>query len=244
MGISKGEELCMDSSESEEYCQRRPMSFYSHGFVGCDSLVSQLPIQVGFLETVSPYTFSCLHPNIAVTYCVTVAASGPVLVVEKVETSLTNLISEVGGRLTFRERVDLAFGIMSAVDYLHHHVTVSHGLFNSDVVFFTSDMTAKILDPVAALLTTSSITRPYHTVGQDVKDLKCILSTLFNETSLDFSPVPGHLQAAIDKLVDVNETSLIQDTSQFLDVLCGLRQTTEYCSCPPRRKLMRELLHV
>ena len=50
----------------------------------------------------------CSHVNVAVVYDVDVVSSIPMLEMEKVETSLSSLLGDVGDMVTVRERVDLA----------------------------------------------------------------------------------------------------------------------------------------
>ena len=48
------------------------------------------------------------------------------LEMEKVETSLSSLLCDVGDMVTVRERVILAFGIVCAVKYFHEQLRVAH----------------------------------------------------------------------------------------------------------------------
>ena len=61
----------------------------------------------------------CSHANVAVVYDVDVVSPIPLLELEKVETSLSSVLRDVGQMVTVRERVDLAFGIVCAVEYFH-----------------------------------------------------------------------------------------------------------------------------
>ena len=58
-------------------------------------------------------------------YDVDVSSSVPMLVMEKVETPLSSLLRDVGNMVTVRERVDLAFGIVCALEYFHVHLRVT-----------------------------------------------------------------------------------------------------------------------
>jgi hypothetical protein len=73
-----------------------------------------------------------MHANVAVVYGVCFLKSVPTLVIEKVETSLSSMLLEAVEMVTVREKINLAFGIMSAVEYFHNHLNMSHGLISSD----------------------------------------------------------------------------------------------------------------
>ena len=79
------------------------------------------------------------------------------LEMEKVETSLSSLVCDVGDIVTVRERVDLAFGIVCAVKDFHEQLKVAHGLISCDTVFITQQLSAKLLDPSAAFLLTGKL---------------------------------------------------------------------------------------
>lgn len=181
----------------------------------------------------------CLHPNIAVTYGITTTQSGPTLVMERVETSLSNLLSEVGDKVTVRERVDLAFGILSAVDYLHNQLTVVHGYLDIQHVFFTTSLTAKVLDPTAASLMTDDRTllTSCLTATDDMRQLGKILTALFE--GLQFSPwtAAKSLQAVVALLLDGRSRCFLSDVRAMLD---RLRGTAEYVYCNPKRHVLCE----
>ena len=76
----------------------------------------------------------CTIQAVAVIYDAVICDVGihksvPMLVMEKVETSLSSLLLDVGDMVTMRERIDLAFGVVSAihVQYFHKHLRVAHG---------------------------------------------------------------------------------------------------------------------
>ena len=101
--------------------------------------------------------FVCSHANVAVVYDVDVVSSIPMLEMERVETSLSSILRDVGDLVTVRERVDLAFGIVCTVEYLHDHLRVAHGLISCDTVFVTQQLSAKLLDPSAVFLLTGKL---------------------------------------------------------------------------------------
>jgi hypothetical protein len=173
----------------------------------------------------------CMHANVAVIYDICFLQSVPTLVIEKVETPLSSLLLDVGEMVTLRERVNLAFGIMSAVEYFHDHLNMSHGLICSDTVFVTQQLTAKLLDPLAAYLVTGK--PPDSAVGlqSDLEQVtKLLLHLLSDVWSCDL------LQSIRLEEVDRKGHCL----RPFLEFLDGIRQTAEYCLCPHRHLLCQE----
>ena len=72
----------------------------------------------------------CRHVNVTVVYDVDVVSSVPILEIEKLEKSLSSLLGDVGAIWLpcELERVDLAFGIVCAVEYFHEQLRVAHGV--------------------------------------------------------------------------------------------------------------------
>ena len=113
----------------------------------------------------------CSHVNVAVVYDMNVISSVPTLVTEKVETSLSSLLYDVGQMVTIPERVDLAHGIACAVEYFHYHLKVAHCLINSETVFVTQQLSAKMLDPSTAFLLTGNLCEHTATLANDIRQL-------------------------------------------------------------------------
>ena len=82
------------------------IALFSNGTCGVEAACTSLPDEFFLSPSV------CSHANVAVVYDVDVLSSMPILHMEKVETSLMSLLCDVGDRVTVRERVDLAFGIV------------------------------------------------------------------------------------------------------------------------------------
>ena len=123
----------------------------------------------------------CRHANVAVVYDVDVGSTVPTLVMEKVETSLSSLLHDVGDVVRVRERVDLAFGIVCAVEYFHDHLRVAHGLISCDTVFVTQQLSAKLLDPSAAVLLSGKLCDPAMTFADDIEQLADLLLSLLGD---------------------------------------------------------------
>ena len=100
------------------------------------------------------------------------------LEMEKVQTSLSSILRDVGDLVTVREKVDLAFGIVCAVEYFHDHLRVAHGLISCDTVFVTQQLSAKLLDPSAAFLLTGKLSQDAVSCVCDIKQLVEILLSL------------------------------------------------------------------
>ena len=146
----------------------------------------------------------CRHANIAVVYDVEVVSSVSSLVMEKVETSLTSLLNDVDHMVTMRERVNMAFGIIYAVEYFHDHLRVPHGFINGDTVFVTQQLSAKLLDPSAAFLLTGKLSDPVVTFAGDIKQLVHLLLSLLSAIFPAFPVAYDRLQnlAFGHKIVD------------------------------------------
>ena len=124
----------------------------------------------------------CSHVNVAVVYDVDVVSSIPMLEMEKVEASLSSILRDVGDMLTVRERVDLAFGVVCAVEYFHDQLRVAHGLISCDTVFITQQLSAKLLDPSAAFLLTGKLPENAVSCVGDIKQLVELLLSLLSDT--------------------------------------------------------------
>ena len=146
------------------------------GTCGVEASCTSLPDQFFFSPS------ACSHANVAVLYDVDVLSSIPILHMEKVETSLSSLLCDVGDRVTVRERVDLAFGIVCAVGYFHEQLRVSHGLISCDTVFVTQQLSAKLLDPSAAFLLTGKLCERAVSCAGDIQQLVEILMSLLSDT--------------------------------------------------------------
>ena len=177
-----------------------------------------------------------LHPNILSTYGVSTVKSAPFLVMEKVETTLTSLVREFGIKMTLRESVDLAFGVVSAVDYLHHCHGVVHGLLRSDCVFFTSCLTAKVLDPGAAVLVNNNEVLS-DSPADDLTELGHILLSLFTTKSCGAgnSGSRNKLSILVRRVMTSKLESVHQGIRELLDGLESMRHSSEYLQCPAKR---------
>lgn len=180
----------------------------------------------------------CSHPNIAVLFDVTMNFSGPMLVTEKVETSLSNLMCDVGHKVTTRERVDLVVGVVSAVDYLHSHLGIVHGLLNTDTIFFTSQLTAKVLHPAAALLLNDELRQFSHSPTDDVGQLGLVLLQIFEGSCLEDNIAFSSLQSIVDRMIIGLEDLPL---SHVLSALWLLRTTKDYLDSPAKRLISCEI---
>lgn len=70
--------------------------------------------------------------TLLVLYDVCFPKSVPTLILEKVEKSLSSLLLKAGEMATVRDKVNLAFGIVSATEYFRDHLNMSHGLINGN----------------------------------------------------------------------------------------------------------------
>ena len=167
--------------------------------------------------------------NVAVVYDVDVVSSIPMLQMEKVETSLSLLLGDVGDMVTVRERVDLAFGIVCAV---------AHGLISCDTVFVTQQLRAKLLDPSAALLLAGKLSENAVSCGGDIKQLVEILLSLLSATCPAFLFACDRLRdiaVGVDR-VERKGDCYYDSLSEMKGLLDGLQQTAEYRCCPRGRQ--------
>ena len=176
---------------------------------------------------------ACMHANVAVTYDVCSLKSVPILVMEKVETSLSSLLLDVGDMVTVRERIDLAFGIVSAIEYFHDHLKMTHGLISGDTVFVTQQLSAKMLDPSAAYLLSGRLPDPAVTFEDDMEQLIHLLQRMLS----DVCPCDRLRTIAVGcKNVDgKGDCMTFWTLFEFMD---GLRQTAEYCCGLRGRQLL------
>jgi DNA-directed RNA polymerase subunit RPC12/RpoP len=131
---------------------------YDHTLCTPISICTKLPEDFIFVPSV------CSCANVAVVYGHSVDPRGddhgtltPVLMVEKFEMTLERLLwssADSTSTLNLRARIDIAFGIVNAMEYFHCHLGVGHGYIKSATVLVTEDLTAKLLDPTAAFLST------------------------------------------------------------------------------------------
>ena len=204
------------------------LALFSSGTCGVEAACTSLPDEFPLSPSV------CSHANVAVVYEVDVVSSIPILYMEKVETSLSSLLCDVGDRVTARERVDLAFGIVCAVEYFHEQLTVAHGLITCDTVFVTQQLSAKLLDPSAAFLLTGKLYEHAVSCAGDIQQLVEILLSLLSDTCPTFL-------FACDLLRDIavgvgrEERNSLSEMKALLE---GLQQTPQYRCCPRGRQLL------
>ena len=195
------------------------------------SLVTILSIQKCSPDPFS-LSFHYNHPNIIRTYGITNVHSRSVLAIEKLETSLTNLLRTFGNELTVRERTDLAIGIVSAVEYLHHSHCIPHGRLSTDTVFFTSLLRAKVLDPDAALMVSSGV--PSTSMCDDVMQLQEILTSLFSVNDAAGDCFCRQIVCQVRRVVGLSSSNAMYALLEYLN---GIRGTQEYLACPAKRSV-------
>ena len=184
----------------------------------------------------------CRHANVAVVYHVDVVPTVPTLVMEKVETSLSSLLNDVGDVVRVRERVDLAFGIVYAVEYFHDHLRMAHGLISGDTVFVTQELSAKLLDPSAAFLVTGKLWDPAMTFTDDIKQPADLLLSVLSDVCPALTLACDRLRDIAVGIESVDGKGDCGSLFEFKHVLDGLYQTEEYRSCPyGRQQLCQEL---
>ena len=176
------------------------------------------------------------HPNIAVTYGVTVSTGSDMLVMEKVVTSLSDVLDDsvVNEEMNVHERVDISYGIVCAVDYLHHQVGIIHGYISSTTVFITSRLTAKLLDPGASCLMNDKISERAESYDDDLHQLICLLIKLYESFS-QFSFVRRRLDDMISPDEINKSREKIVSTRELLELIDELKHNDEY-SCSSRRR--------
>ena len=157
---------------------------------------------------------------------------------EKVETSLSSLLYDVGNMVTMRERVDLAFGIVCAVEYFHAHLSVAHGLINGDTVFVSQQLSAKMLDPSAAYLVTGILPDPAVTFADDIEQLVQLLLSVLRDVCPAFVVACDRLRDECVPVEIVGGQNDCRSLVNLVSVLDDLRHTAEYCSCPRGRLLL------
>ena len=187
----------------------------------------------------------CSHANVAVVYDVYVVTSIPMLEMEKVETSLSSLSSllrDVGDMVSVRERVDLAFGIVCAVEYFHNQLRVAHGLINCDTVFVSQQLSAKLLDPSAAFLLTGKLSEHAVSCVGDIKLLVEILLSLLSDTCPAFLFACDRLRGIAVGADRVERKGDCYSPFEMKGLLNRLQQTTEYRCCPRGRQLVCQAL--
>lgn len=198
---------------------------------------------VGMLLSLQP----CFHPNVVASYGVALmAGSSAALVMESVTTSLSRLLDEIGQQLSLRERVDIAIGCVSAVDYLHHHLRVRHGMLTRDFIFCSRSLAAKVLDPMAVALVNGNVPQMCATVEDDIQQLGHILLALFHGVVLGgncgVSDECGqccepHLLRYGLRLMAEEHVSRVLSCEAILSMVEGMRKTDQYKQCPPSREL-------
>ena len=210
------------------------LALFSSGMCGVEAAYTSLRIPDEFC--LSPSV--CSHANVAVVYEVGVVSSIPILYMEKVETSLSSLLCDVGDRVTARERVDLAFGIVSAVEYFHEQLRVAHGLICCDTVFVTQQLSAKLLDPSAAFLLTGKLCEHAVSCADDIKQLVEILLSLLSDMCPAFLFACDLLRDIAVGVERKERRGDCNSLSEMKALLEGLQQSAEYRCCPCGRQLL------
>ena len=170
-----------------------------------------------------------------------VVSSVPMLVIERVETSLSSLLRDVSQMVTVRERVDLAVGIVCAVEYFHDHLGVAHGSISGETVFVTQQLSAKLFDPSSAFLLTGKLSEHAATLANDIKQLVDLLLSLLNDICPAFSFVRDRMRdiaVDVESFMDRKDECMQKPLSELRSLLHGLRLTAEYRCCPRRRQLL------
>ena len=178
------------------------------------------------------------HANVAAVYDVGVVSSVPILVMEKVETSLSSLLCDVGQMVTMRERVDLGLGIVSAVEYFHDHLIVAHGLISGETVFVTQQLSAKMLDPSAAFMLTGNLCEHAATLDDDIEQVVHVLLSLFGDICPAFSFACDRLRDIAVGVENADRNGGRKSLFEVKTLLDDLRHTAEYRSCPGKRQLL------
>ena len=178
------------------------------------------------------------HPNIAVTYGVTVSTCSDMLVMEKVVTSLSDVLADpdVNNEMNVRERVDISYGIVCAVDYLHHQVGIIHGYISPTTVFITSRLTTKLLDPAASCLLHNKLCQRAKSYEEDLHQLICLLIKFYDSHS-QFSSV-CHCLCNMISCDEINKSrGEFVSTTDLFELIDELRQNEEYSCCLSSREL-------
>ena len=219
------------ASNFDHSCEDSSCSYLTTSFDNC--LVSFQPV---FASISDGFTFSsvCMHPNIAVTYGVSFNSSGAMMVMEKVETSLSSLLCDMDKLMTVRERVNLAFGIVSAIGYFHHHLEVTYGLLNGDIVFVTSELRAKLLDPSAVYVLTGKTPDPAITFEDDLVQLTSLLQTVLSDVCPALVSACDRLRAMASVLGSTNHRFSDISTFHLEAELDRIRRTAAYRSVSRR----------
>ena len=176
------------------------------------------------------------HPNIAVTYGVAVSTGSDMLVMEKVVTSLSDVLNDsvMNNEMNVHERVDISYGIVCAVDYLHHQVGIIHGYISPTTVFITSRLTAKLLDPAASYLLHDKICQRAESYDDDLHQLICLLIKLYDSYP-QFSSVSRRLCEMISRDKINKSSDKVVSTRELLELINELKHDEEY-SCSSRRR--------
>jgi hypothetical protein len=242
MNVHKTEPSLQDeSAESESVQDEHATNIISNiHFYEDSTFVSQQAIAMKFPQALPRFVSVNSHPHIAATYGLKRSAAGPMLVMEKIETSMFFLLGEGPDILNVKERVDLACGIVHAVDYFHHHLKVPHGLIRTETVFITSQMTAKVLDPIAAFLVTGETQDIGALFEDDIKQLVGILLMLLNDHQAPLASVCTRLQEIADSIKSGDNKRDKVSSSHLITLLSRLRQTEQYRSCPRLSQLHSE----
>lgn len=186
----------------------------------------------------------CIHPNIATLFGVTLmAGSCSILVMEKVDRSLSQLLDGSGDQLSFRERLDIAVGCVSVIDYLHHQLGISHGMLSRDYIFCSNSFSVKVLDPLTVVLLEGKTSLASVTMEDDTRQLGHVLLALFSDVFRSHSDLCDNpaqpsqllrLQCVLRQMVDENEI-LVSGAEDVRSVLEEMRQSDQYRQCPPKR---------
>lgn len=201
---------------------------------------------VDFLSLPQP----CLHPNIAVLYGVTLTyGTCTTLVTENVTISMSHLLDEIGDQLSLRERLDIAVGCVSAIDYLHHQLGVRHGMLTCDYILISRALDAKVLDPMVASLMVGNVSLGCNAIQDDIRRVGYILLALFRGVQFSVGSEvchytreccePHRLFRFLYQLVTGQEVDILS-TREIISALEGIRQTDQYRACPAKRLLYYE----
>lgn len=235
-------EVCVD--DSSMFVEQTD-GFRAGYYGGSPVTLALLPAVETFC--VLPFSQPCLHPGIAASFGLTFVGDSKVtLVMENIETSLSQLLADVGDDLSVRERIDIAVGCMCAVDYLHHQLRISHGMLTTDYIFCSSSLSVKILDPFAVALISGEDGHLSGTQQDDFRQLGGILVSLFQGIFADIDSNPcddsgeyrldmGCLHTALLGMTDKSGVDF--DANEVMTLLERIRETDQYKGCQSKRHL-------
>ncbi|XP_062503454.1 zinc finger protein ZFP2-like [Corticium candelabrum] len=231
--------------KSQFHCNNTYLSVQTSSMFSDRSLLTFLSIPSSGVCSSSAGFSMFHHPNIAVTYGVTVSTCSGMLVMEKVVTSLSDVLadSDVNNEMNVRDRVDISYGIVCAVDYLHHQVGIIHGYISPTTIFITSRLTTKLLDPAASCLLHNKICQRAKSYEEDLHQLICLLVKLYDSCS-QFLAICHRLcnMISCDEISKSREKFV--STTDLLELIDELRQNEEYSCSSHRCELSWKIEHV